>query len=62
MGDRVQRSLTVPQKIKIPFKNPGNFPINSLEVKITNEEGVEDATLVGTTNIVIEINNKNEDF
>jgi hypothetical protein len=61
-GDNVVRSLVVPQKVKIPLKNPGEMSINNLEVKITNEEGIEDDTLAGTTNIVVEINNKNEDF
>lgn len=55
VGDNIKRSLVVPQKVKIPLNNPSDVILNNLEVRITNEEGVEDDTLVGTSNVVIEI-------
>ena len=55
VGDSQKKSLVVPSRVHIPLNNLEEFPVNSLEVRITTEEGVDDTSLDGTSNIVVEI-------
>ena len=58
INQNIHKCYSVPQKVYVDLKNPGEIILNSLEVEITDENGREDERLEGTTNISIEIKSK----